>query len=80
MWELITLFLINSIIAFFVFLTLIKIATMINPDFSFWLINRLEDMQDTLEEKQQKLEEERKTQEETDSKEDMSKETNKSGE
>lgn len=80
MWELITLFLINSIIAFFVFLTLIKIATMINPDFSFWLINRLEDMQDTLEEKQQKLEEERKTQEETDSKEGMSKETNKSGE
>lgn len=80
MWELITLFLINSIIAFFVFLTLIKIATMINPDFSFWLINRLEDMQDTLEEKQQKLEEERKTQEETYSKEDMSKETNKSGE
>ena len=62
MWELLTLFLTNSIIAFFVFLALIKIATMMNVDFNLWLLDQLENMRDALEEKQQKLEQEQKAQ------------------
>lgn len=56
--ELLAVFLINSIIAFFVFLAAMKMAIMTNPDFGFWLMGKLEDMRDKLEKEQRELERE----------------------
>lgn len=77
MWELLSIFSINSIIAFFVFLALMKMAIMTNLDFSFWLTSKMEEMRDRLEEEQQELEKKRKIQEEAHSKDDMSEKVNK---
>ena len=65
--ELLAVFLINSIIAFFVFLAAMKMAIMTNPDFGFWLIGKLEDMRDRLEEEQRELERDALEEENSDS-------------
>lgn len=76
MWEVLSVFFINSIIAFFVFLATMKMAIMTNPDFGFWLTNKMEEMRDRLEEEQQELEKERKRQKEAHSKLDMDEKVN----